>query len=204
MEDLTILRLSLAVILVAAMGTSCNAASPKVESIKSYALTAKYEYVPGVGRLPFAPIAVLHQTKDETKEQFVVRVGRELLNFSTITNYEGCGGLAIKAADLHSVSLFTNLSHKGCVILSTNVMSDYKATAAHIHSHPVKGSVVFNRIDELFVRGKIEAGRVVDIKVEDFSENDYSIGPGWVVADGKLMWQNGKGTEKIIHTYTQE
>lgn len=209
MEDLTVIRLGLLGILMVellgintALASRINPQPPK--AAMSYVLTAKVKRVAGVGRLRFAPIKDLRQIKGESKQQFLIRVGAELNKFSTVTNYEGCGRLARHADGSYSIRLHTNLSHKGCIVLSSYVLADFEPINDLIHSHPVRSPVVFTKDDAVLAKGEAYAGMRVDVVTKTFSLQDYDIGAGWLVADGKLMWQNGKGTEKIIHTYTQE
>ena len=133
----------------------------------------------------------------ESKEQFIIRVGTFLKGWTTDNGVEACGRIAEKDG-AYSIILQTNDIQIWCD--SNLIYRGWNDTGETIHSHPdtPKNGRLMLTMKTRQAIGISDAFR--KIKRHAFSEGDYAI-PGYLVDNGKLFYQNGKGTEVEIYAY---
>lgn len=138
---------------------------------------------------------------EESYNQFATRVGKFLNDWTAKNNAEGCGRLTESDGKFY-VILQTQKSQISCN--STILVSGTNLTGDDIHSHPDYGmQEIVNLTKETRMAEKnngVNLSNVekINLKTKGYSETDYSGGSGFLVTDGKLMYQKGKGTEKVI------
>ena len=144
-----------------------------------------------------ARIMEFESTSNETKQDFIIRVGLFLKGWTTDNGVEACGRIAVKDG-AYSVILQTSGIQIWCD--SNLIYNGWTDTGETIHSHPdtPKNGVLRLTAKTRQAIGISDAFR--KIKRHAFSEGDYAI-PGYLVDNGKLFYQNGKGTEIEIHAY---
>lgn len=153
-------------------------------------------------KLAHQELGAFVSTPTETRDQFMVRVGVFLAQYTKKTGWEACGMLH-KAQDGSgwAVNVTTNGSQVACVHTHYN-LPGYTETTAGIHSHPDTYSVRLSRQDSLLGRGG--CGGHLSVYPFLFSDPDYAVGPGWLVTpagtvrSAKLLYQSGKGTETTV------
>lgn len=153
-------------------------------------------------KVPLSEITTISQRDGESRESFLMRLGTWLNNYTTGTNEEVCGDMAQSPEGTLSVRLTTNHSHLACG-LTGRVVAGSTATGDSIHSHPVDERFKINDADRAFMRDRIGGGQVArranfDAEGRDFSPQDYAGGSGYLVAHGKLLYQNGHGTSRVV------
>lgn len=146
---------------------------------------------------------------DESLESFVMRVAPELDSFTRQSGYEACGMIAqTPSGNQFGVRLITIKGAMTCSMLRSNVPEGMRALKVSIHSHPHKRSVFPTAADvSYYAENPMVSGRMVKRGSPEkvggayFSQGDYRAGPGYLVAEGRLLYQEGVGTERDIGTY---
>lgn len=152
--------------------------------------------------LPLTQLVTLTSAPDEGKEAFLARSGRFFHNYTQNNGYEACANIC-RSADGNRFGLVvtTNQSHVGCLVVSKCPDATPISTGQSIHSHPLAGSFQANAADELFRKvtsnntSKLRRQSYTRVHGGDhakFSETDRASGPGYLVADEKLMYFDGK------------
>lgn len=155
--------------------------------------------------LPIAQIKQVYSLPGEGRSAFVERIAPEFAAYTEQTGHEACGVIAVLAngADgvnpTFSVSIGTIGSQIGCA--NGLVANGYISMGTTIHSHPQARTIRLTAID-MKVRGT-PAGKLRTESPDKckFSEQDYK-GDGFLVTCGKLMYQSGKGTERVVAQLT--
>lgn len=140
----------------------------------------------------------------ESKLDFVIRVAKELQKWTDLTSWEACGPIA-KTADGYVIQLTTNKAQTLC-LRSTSVPEGSVAIGESIHSHPTSetGYVTFNDMDRAAHKAvhdwKFADRSIKTVMVEQhhFSPDDFKEGAGYLVNQGQLLYQHGKGTEVVV------
>lgn len=114
----------------------------------------------------------------ESKEAFLVRVGRYMQGWTNRNDVEACGLIA-ESEGRYAVAVNTQRMRDQC--LTGFVLPGWKHTGENIHSHP----------RERLARGFRRSTQA------HFSDVDY-LSPGYLVANGHLFYQNGVGTDRVV------
>lgn len=145
--------------------------------------------------LPFVELGALDSRPGEGKDQFMLRVGKVLDTFTSLTRHEACSAvMENEDGNAWRVRLITNRSQVACarIIFEEN---GFAPTAETIHSHPrprkFEGVVAIraNRMDQL-IAGKF-CGNRFNLDDARFSDGDLKNGPGYLVARGQLLYRDG-------------
>jgi hypothetical protein len=136
------------------------------------------------------------QNPGESKAEFINRTAVFLDNWVRENKEEACGQIASNADGNLSVVLVTVHSHAACGEPAGAVVEGYKWMGETIHVHPYFRSYVVSDADQRMGDGEI--GRRIAIEPAHFSHMDYASGPGYLVTGGKLLYQNGVGTSKVV------
>ena len=144
-----------------------------------------------------ARIMEFESTANETKQDFIIRVGLFLKGWTTDNGVEACGRIAVKDG-AYSVILQTSGIQIWCD--SNLIYNGWTDTGETIHSHPDTPKNGMLRLNQKTRQAVGTSDPMRRIKRHTFSEGDYTI-PGYLVDNGKLFYQNGKGTETEIHEY---
>lgn len=136
--------------------------------------------------------------ENEEKQIFLSRVGRMLHNYTAANGFEACACVC-EGEDGYGVVVSTNESHIGCATIDA-CPDNMTKTSKTIHSHPdLRQNIRLNSNDRAFMslRGsRVQRNQIARTR-SGFSEIDKSLGPGYLVEDGMLMYFDGKN-ESIL------
>jgi hypothetical protein len=145
-------------------------------------------------------VATLTSEPDEDHDAFLLRVAHYMQRWTDTNNAEVCGYLASDGTRW-GVRLTTLKSQLTCISSKQVVPDGMIASGENIHSHPSAGehgtlstSMDTKRVARAF---REQVGRVIRPS-PGFSKDDFDAGPGYLVADGKLSYQAGEGTVRIL------
>ena len=158
------------------------------------------------GTLEVRALGTMENRQGEGKIDFLKRVGRVLDGYTGSTNLEACGVLIdrphLQPEDQGkwTVPLVTQMSHIACAGVIT-LPYDGVLSGETIHSHPrpPHGRYQVNQADVSFFYGlhgkRVRRGQRMTLPMYEqarFSQQDFSSGPGWLVENGELLFQNGR------------
>lgn len=150
----------------------------------------------------------LFQTPDESDQAFRIRVFQRMRRFTRDTGYEASGhfcrdeqgrmGIIITTWRAH----FSAPSMMGCPL----ALGLQSALGRFVHTHPLPGRYIHTEQDldqanlgRKWLKKKGGAARWVGAGAAGrFSAGDYAIGPGWLVADDRVLYQEGRGTAREV------
>lgn len=153
-------------------------------------------------RVPMIELPTLSQRATEDQSAYLSRVAGWMHNYTSGTNEEVCANICKTPDGAMSVRLLTNKSHLACGLADLCAPGSV-LTADSIHSHPLDENFRINDADRAFMRDR-SPGRHIQRRSsfisdsEKFSEFDYANGPGYLVAKGRLLYQAGRGTERVV------
>lgn len=158
--------------------------------------------VAGDGQLMAANLGGYTSEPRESLDSFITRVA-EVGQFQMDRfNAEVCGQITRKG-DVYGIVLQTNGSQILCYSDKANVLPGHELTGMTFHTHPPADADGIMRFTEETKRtahltgmGGINAQRVAP----GFSGIDYDGGPGYVLEDGSLLFQEGRGTDRVVST----
>lgn len=154
-------------------------------------------------------VGTFTSTPGESHDAFVLRVGQALKAWTDETGTEACGPIAQAKDGSYFVQLTTEKAQTVC-LRSTVMPEGMTYTGDNIHSHPHKAAetVRLTARDKAALRALGEVKTVDDmerlgitrvhIEADDFSPDDYAGGPGYLVVNGTLRYQHGKGTSHAV------
>lgn len=157
--------------------------------------------IPGLGVVDYEFILEARSEPSETMDEFAVRLGSKLREFSDRTGYEACGVIATDGQRFGAV-IGSNRSHVACANFSTKVPAGMTATEETIHSHGRDRGFNANRND-LTLQGQLFQGQVglrgvAGQNVREFSQMDYEGGPGYLATPNGVIHQRGRGTSRSV------
>lgn len=153
-------------------------------------------------RVPVVQLPTLSQRNAEAHSDFLVRVAGWMHNYTSGTNEEVCANICASPDGALSVRLLSNKSHLACGLMDMCAPGS-SLTADSIHSHPLDENFRINDADRAFLRDR-SPGRNINrhasftANAEEFSSFDYDNGPGYLVAKGRLLYQSGRGTTRVV------
>lgn len=147
--------------------------------------------------LPVFKVTTFYSQEGETLDAFALRMGVWFRNFTTTSGYEACGLIFASSTEegKWALPIFTNNSQIGCAMPETT-LEGYALTKETIHSHPVEKMVEPNANDRIFLQGQsdrfhVERRQRRNVDPRTFSNTDFAGGPGYLVTDGKVLYQAG-------------
>jgi hypothetical protein len=148
----------------------------------------------------------------ESYVAFVTRVAQTLNAWSLQNHQEACGAFAKAANGTYQIQLTTEHSQLVCLITveapagmalvgdslhshvaSTDSSGEYRVTDADRAAFKAMGDWTHASKSNRWEKG--EGG---NDKITNFSNDDYDSGPGYLVAEGQLLHQHGRGTSTVI------
>lgn len=165
---------------------------------------------PAVAAPSLTHIAELVSEQGEPLEAFVLRIAPVLDRYTRETGFEACGMVAQSPdSERFGVRLGSTKGAMTCEMRRSNVPPGMAALRLSIHSHPHKPTILPTAADVAFYAGNQAAngrmvlrGRPQRVGGAFFSTGDYASGPGYLVSDGRVLYQEGKGSERDLGTYT--
>lgn len=145
----------------------------------------------------------------EGLSDFMLRIAPVLEQHTRESGHEVCGMVAQSAdAERFGVRLGTTKGAMTCSMSRLNVPAGMRALTVSVHSHPHTRSVLPTSADvSFYAENPLSSGRMVKRGRSErvggayFSIGDYAAGPGFLVAEGQLLYQEGKGTERNLGSF---
>ncbi len=165
--------------------------------VLSFSATAHDLDVAATQSVPASYVADLESEEGEGKTAFVKRIAEVAEGYTREHGHEVCGWIAYGGRSAFSVRLVTLGSQIACGAAKSTVVAGYSAGNELIHSHPEKRVLRLTALDRK-LRGRTQVGANTESTDNcRFSNTDYA-NPGYLVACGKILHQNGRGTETQI------
>ena len=156
-------------------------------------------------RVMVSQLTTLQSRQGEDLESFVLRAGVLFRNYTATMGYEACGLILQNGSGQWAIPVVTNHSQVACALPEPD-LEGFTQTGMTIHSHPTQSTVVSNAADRAFasIRGKGSSPhrqhRRQSVNPNAFSSVDYASGPGYLVVGDRVMFQQGRGTEREVGT----
>lgn len=154
------------------------------------------------------PVGEFVSEPGEALGDFILRIAPSLDQHTLASGHEVCGMVAADS-ERYGVRLGSTKGAMTCSMSRSNVPDGMRALNVSIHSHPHTRSVFPTSADVSFyaenpmVSGRmVKRGRPEKVGGAYFSDGDYAAGPGYLVAEGQVLYQEGKGTERILGNFT--
>lgn len=130
----------------------------------------------------------------ESKDAFVTRVAKPLLAWTVANEMEACGAIAEKDG-LYSIILTTQNSQLRCDAIA--VYRGWTFIQETLHSHVQKLRITITARTAALSKGRNMEGDLFRIQ-DGYSPADYKAGAGYLVNNGQLLYQHGKGTQRVV------
>lgn len=154
---------------------------------------------------------VVHQMlqhEHESSTDFQVRVFQTMRVFTRQTGYESSGYFCQSPEGRGGIIIYTWHAH----FSSPNIMScpldlgGFSEFGEFVHTHPLPGvyhhtpqDVIVQNRDRIFFKKSTSSVARLSLKnAQKFSDQDFKIGPGWVIVDNLVFHQEGRGTERLV------
>jgi len=146
------------------------------------------------------PVATHLSAPGEAKEAFLLRIAPEVAVWTAENQAEACAFVATDG-ERWGLKLITLRSQFECVFAYGVVPEGMTTTNETFHSHPPADGGGYITLTEgtkaaAAALGDASLRRVRQLRVEnggEFSERDFSAGPGYLITNGRLLFQNGRG-----------
>ncbi|HDS1324908.1 hypothetical protein I5U42_09230 [Stenotrophomonas maltophilia] len=160
---------------------------------------------------PPQPVGEFLSRPGEALSDFMLRIAPVLDRHTRESGHEVCGMVAQSAdSERFGLRLGTTKGAMTCSMLRSNVPAGMRALNVSIHSHPHTRSVMPTSADvSFYAENPLSSGRMIKRGRSErvggayFSNGDYAAGPGYLVAEGQLLYQEGKGTERNLGTFDE-
>ena len=149
---------------------------------------------PAMRALPFKTLDVYLSQPGETLKTFLLRVARDMRRFTHETGFEACGAIA-KGPAGYGLALGTNESQIGCLAGEAGVPVGMTWTGETVHSHPEDRNLIMQANDKAYALATHSTNpytRTFEGSPGEFSPTDFQSGPGYLVANGALLYQPGR------------
>ena len=151
-------------------------------------------------------VDTLLQAPHESTQDFQVRVFQRLRDFTRQTGFEAAGSFCRNKQGQMGILIFTWHAYFSAPYMGGCPIKTPDLTGEFVHSHPLPGTYLLTQQDvEQINRSrwlfKIKQPKKMYISLSDtqrFSKNDYEVGDGFLVSDGVVFYQNGKGTQEFV------
>ncbi|RTQ81750.1 MULTISPECIES: hypothetical protein [Stenotrophomonas] len=145
------------------------------------------------------PVATYTSEPGEAKEAFLLRIAPEVAAWTAENQAEACAFVATDG-QRWGLKLITLRSQFECVFAYGVVPEGMTTTNETFHSHPPADGGGYITLTEgtkaaAAALGDASLGRVRQLRVEnggEFSERDFKAGPGYLITNGRLLFQNGR------------
>lgn len=154
-------------------------------------------------------VASMISEPGESREAFIRRLAKYMQDWTDKNDAEACGFLATDG-QRWGVKLTTQRSQVMCLmdpsIVPTGLVAKHSDDT--IHSHPRASQGGWLEVSEATEKAAAVVGErglertgpwstKVRVSVNGFSRDDYSSGPGFLVANGVIYYQKGRGTQQV-------
>lgn len=147
-------------------------------------------------RVPRVEVATILPLQGEVPLDTIARAGRVAEDYTRHAGFEACAIVCQNEAGQAALRLTTNFSHVACTLRQEQAScpAGFAPTLESLHTHPFVSQVRANPVDAVFTGQR--RGRRIVVEPHGFSDQDYQAGPGYLVAMGRLLYQEGPGTAR--------
>jgi len=146
------------------------------------------------------PVGTYTSEPGEAKEVFLLRIAPEVAAWTAENQAEACAFVATDG-ERWGLKLITLRSQFDCVFAYGVAPEGMETTPETFHSHPPADGGGYITLTESTKAAALALGdpslrRVRQMRVEnrgEFSERDFDAGPGYLITNGRLLFQNGRG-----------
>ncbi|WP_303636565.1 hypothetical protein [Stenotrophomonas tuberculopleuritidis] len=148
------------------------------------------------------PVATYTSELGEAKEAFLLRIAPEIAAWTEENQAEACAFVAkAKGEDRWGLKVITLRSQFECVFAYGVAPEGMETTSETFHSHPPTSKGGYIKLTEATRAAAVALGDaslrgVREMRIEnggEFSERDFDAGPGYLITNGRLLFQNGRG-----------
>jgi len=158
------------------------------------AFAADVGMTPAMQALPFQTIGTYKSAAGEDLHTFLLRIAPVLADFTHAHGWEACGTIGKAADGTYGVVLGSNDAQIGCLAGEAGVPDGMTWTGETIHSHPESSTLDMGPTDRAYAKATGTAdpyARQFYGSPKDFSSADFTGEAGYLVADGRLLYQPG-------------
>lgn len=148
-------------------------------------------------KVPVEMVTIVISTEGESKEDFLRRAGGLLEGYTERTGFEACASVC-QSPTRTGVFITSSKAHAYCAAVDRCPSGDMVTTGESIHSHPQQTRYVVNENDAIFSNFRYKRGERRNGDPDRFSDLDYAGGPGYLITNGELRYQQGEGKERVI------
>lgn len=139
---------------------------------------------------------------NETLDAFMLRVAPVLDKFTAEKEWEACAAIG-KTPDgqRYGFILTSSQAALGCLVYTEALPAGMVSANVSIHSHPGTREVYPGYMDRqiMAMRGmKVVQAEMKNQGRSGFSPEDFDAGPGYLVAGGNVMFQEGRGSVRRV------
>lgn len=152
-----------------------------------------FEGFPG---LPYQEVSVDTSEPGETLDAFMLRIAPTLDAFTAKSEWEACGAIAQAPDGRYGIVVGSVQAALSCAVSAQNVPAGFVAIGQSLHSHPRTKTIKPTASDLAIqaasnIRGLPYKAVEKNPYSQKFSDVDVSSGPGYLVADGRVLHQAG-------------
>lgn len=165
--------------------------------------------------LPFEVILEERSQPGEVLDLFMLRVAPVLRAHTLKTGHEACGVVAEDESG-YAIVVGSSGAAAACINDRTRVPEGFVASDLTIHSHPESPTLRLSRIDRAIMGlaarasggaewGEAQGPRSLRVQrampnsgLMGFSDADFGGGPGYLVAGGRLLRQDGREAVHVV------
>lgn len=147
-------------------------------------------------------VTTVQSEEGQNQTDFMLKVGRELRDFTDATGNEACGAVGFNASNnTYAVKVYTDGVSIGCAIKPSEILAGFEFTGDIIHSHPHTKILKMREAERAWATehnsGSATATSVRNDGASGFSRVDYAYrGVSWLVAGNNLLRKDEQGKSK--------
>lgn len=133
----------------------------------------------------------------ESLDAFMLRVAPVLDQFTAANEWEACAAIGkTPEGDRYGFILTSSQAALGCLVYTDSLPEGMVSAGLTLHSHPGTKEVYPGYMDRqiMAMRGrKVLQAEMKNHARGGFSPEDFDAGPGYLVAGGMVLYQEGRG-----------
>lgn len=147
-------------------------------------------------KVPSIMVSLLVSKPAESRNDFLLRAGGMMAAYTQMSGFEACGQVCV--GERTGIVITTSQAQGGCAVVDRCPGANMLPIGQTIHTHPQMRHYKVTRADAILSNFKHRVGVRVSGDPGKYSDTDFEGGPGYLVTEGKLLHQQGRGTETII------
>lgn len=154
-------------------------------------------------RVPLVEVRTVLPLDGESRIETIARAGAIAEGYTRQSGFEACALVCENAQGQVGLRLTTSFSQVACRMRheQASCPAGFANTRTTLHSHPLVLEVRANPVDAVYAGQR--RGRRIEVHPHGFSDQDYRAGPGYLMAMGRLLYQEGPGTDREIRLPSQ-